>query len=117
MPFVGTLTHFCKPVMAGFGLFLDPNGFVESYQAVVSAGLNTFWEKAGIAHTVSNTVQIKIVFIINFYAIQTLELLEYRVNTNRIADAWEACRFTSKDFFEENDQKGNFKRYGLKSNV
>jgi len=42
MPFVGTLTHFYKPVLEGLGLFLDPSGAAALYLAVVSAGLNTF---------------------------------------------------------------------------
>ena len=62
---VGTLTHFCKPDLAGLGLFLDPRGAAASYLAVVSAGLNTFWETEGRAQTKNNVVQNKIVFIMN----------------------------------------------------
>ena len=60
---VGTLTHFCNPAREGLGLFLDPSGRVESDLAMVSAGLNTFWEIAEMAHAHSSTVQSKNDFI------------------------------------------------------
>lgn len=68
-PLVGTLTHFCNPARVGLGLFREPNGRVESYLAVVSAGLNTFCERAEMAHANSYSVQSKIIFIINFLVI------------------------------------------------
>lgn len=64
IPLVGTLTHFCRPALVGFGLFLEPSGAVESYLAVVSAGLNTFCDTAGNAAAKIRVIQNKLVLII-----------------------------------------------------
>ena len=64
IPLVGTLTHFCKPINEGLGLFLEPRGRVKSYLAVVSAGLNTFCETAGNAAAKIRVIQNKLVLII-----------------------------------------------------